>query len=283
MANCPDYSNFTVEVIECCTLVFKNGDGDTAFVFDLNNTIAINSPVDKVKIKDNCSTLTISTADLLLLGYTIDQINSLAAICRCGGDNSAPFEIVCVEENDSLYLISVDTASIPATIQVFDSSGNDVTGTVTPIRCQDITVDTEKEFFCIDGLDFTRNDCIKKDENGVFLSVESFWQDRNGIVVLDPTAGATLVSKGACKICNPAWESFTGSNATLAGWNKLSLFVPKCCAVQITTSAGTIQLPAQPSAWNFCEVFECLVTGFELTSTNGCDINEITTILTKSA
>lgn len=44
-------------------------------------------------------------------------------------------EITCVEENSNLYILQFSLED--ETYHVYDFSGNDVTGTVTPVKCED--------------------------------------------------------------------------------------------------------------------------------------------------
>lgn len=79
--------------------------------------------------------------------------------------------------------------------------------------------------------------------------------------------------------CNPLIESFTGNNSTLDSFNSIEVFIPKCCNVTITTTAGTFTLPSQQSTWVYTKQFDCNVGSYNIES--NC-INEITTILTKT-
>lgn len=136
----------------------------------------------------------------------------------------------------------------------------------------------------MDGVNYRRVDCIKKDKDGLVLGIDTFWQDITGAVVPDPTLSATVVTKGFCQLCDPKWESFTGDNATLKAFNKLSLFIPACCSVTIKTDAGVITLPAQNGPWNFCEEFGCDLTAYSIAvgADDTCTVEDITTILTKT-
>lgn len=79
--------------------------------------------------------------------------------------------------------------------------------------------------------------------------------------------------------CNPLVESFQGNNPTLSEFNNITAIVPSCCEVTITTSAGTITIPAQNSRFTFNQSYDCLVSNYML---SGDCIDDITTILQKS-
>jgi hypothetical protein len=79
--------------------------------------------------------------------------------------------------------------------------------------------------------------------------------------------------------CDPQVESFQGNAATLTTFNEIDLFVPKCCEITVTTSAGTFTIPSQPSPFNFCKKFDCLVSGYSIA---GDCISDVYTLLTKT-
>ena len=268
--------------VDCCRFQLLDSNGDILCEINLNDANIKQSPSGALILQDYTSTRPFTEGDALNLGFAdLAAMEAFIIVSRqacCESDINQPeLELVCVEENINLYILDLSTT--PPTVTDFD--GNDVTGTVTPTVCQDVTFDTEKEFYCVDGVDYTRNDCTKKDKAGVVISVESYWQDITGAIVEAPTGG--VITKGACEICNPAIESFYGNNATLTGFNKFTVDIPKCCSVEITTSAGTITLPAKPINWIFCEHFECDLTNYNIAITDGeCKPDDIYTILTKT-
>ena len=54
--------------------------------------------------------------------------------------------ITCVQENTNLYIIDWDSDT--NTFAIFDFNGIDVTGTVTPIKCEDVEITTTKDVVC---------------------------------------------------------------------------------------------------------------------------------------
>ncbi len=112
--------------------------------------------------------------------------------------------------------------------------------------------------------------------DGELITTVEFWYLPDG-TVSNTTPAGTLIS--CSDTCEPATESFTGDGATLTEFHQYTLFIPRCCTVTITTSAGTIVLPPQDVSWVFDQKFDCLVSGYSISA--DC-VDEITTILTKT-
>jgi hypothetical protein len=106
-------------------------------------------------------------------------------------------------------------------------------------------------------------------------SVRTCWLSSDGILSDTEPAGLSP----CVEVCDPAVESFLGNNATLALFNEFSVFVPSCCELTITTSAGEIVLPAQQAPFMFCQKFECFISDYVL---SGDCVDEVRTILTKT-
>lgn len=79
--------------------------------------------------------------------------------------------------------------------------------------------------------------------------------------------------------CQAMQESFTGDNATLALFNSIMMIIPKCCEITLTTSAGTIVLPAQQENWVYSYCFECPVSDFSI---EGDCVDDVHVILSKN-
>ena len=277
--------------VDCCRFQLKDGEGVILCEINLNNVNIYHNSGGYLGLDDGVSKKLFSDGDAVALGFAdlADMeayIITLRADC-CGDEPEPPilpdpsdFELTCIEEDDNIYII--DFSSFPPLIKDFNG---DVVDRATPTTCMGVSYDTEQIDFCIDGIDYTRNDCIKKDKDGVLESVTPFWTDITGTVVPDPTIGVDplLIKKGVCEICNPAIESFYGDNATLAGYNKFTVDIPKCCSVIVTTSAGVITLPAKPTNWVFCENFDCDLTSYSVEINEGdCEVDNVFTILTKT-
>lgn len=276
--NLPANPDVVSTSIDCCRIQFLNAEGEILFEVNLTDLTIKRSTSDALILQDGTNTRPFTNADAVNLGYAdlaAFEAYILAQRALCCEEIDTEYEVVCVEENDNLYIIVIEDGVI--TVQ--DFNGNDVTGTVTPTACVDVTYDTEKEFFCVDGVDYTRNDCIKKDKDGTFLEVNSFWQDITGTVVPEPTGTKT---RGACEICTPTTESFLGDNATLTEFNEITIDIPKCCAVSFTTNAGTINLPSKNSNWIFCQKYDCNLTSFSLSASTQECLDETFVILTKT-
>lgn len=210
------------KVVDCCRLRFCDADGKVLCEINLTNVNIYCTASGSVGLDDGVSKKTFNETDAQALGFAdLAALQAYveaqrAACCENIEDPLPDSEIVCVEENDNLYVVCIDKNVSPPLITVKDFAGNDVTGTVTPKACQGLTLNTEYIDFCIDGRDFTRVDCIKKDKEGALLGVDSFWQDIAGTVVVNPTIGASDISKGACKVaCD-----IVGSLGVIADWSE---------------------------------------------------------------
>lgn len=109
-------------------------------------------------------------------------------------------------------------------------------------------------------------------ENGVEVNSSMYWLVGGARVLTNPGAGE-------CVNCDPKIESFDGDAATLTDFNEVTLFIPSCCEVVLTTSAGVISLPKQKTGWVYNQKFDCLLQNYSISS--DC-VDEIKTILTKS-
>ena len=185
------------------------------------------------------------------------------------------YKSVCCESNNEPELtdeIRVDKEYIcndgfyEVVVTSYDLTGVEVsvTSTLTTIPC-DSGIDVEVDYLCNIVTGFY-DEIVK-----VF--------DINGVEVSTTTNTTTI----PCVVpCTPAMESFQGDNATLTSYNKINLFMPKCCEVTITTDAGTITFPAQDCAWTWCDSFDCELTSYTVSASNPDCLDKITTILTKS-
>ena len=113
--------------------------------------------------------------------------------------------------------------------------------------------------------------------NGIEESTSTFWVQDG--VKLDTIPSGNIIDCVNELPCVPAQESFLGNNATLTEFNQFTVFIPKCCAVTISTSAGNITLPAQETSWVYADKFECNLTNYSIVSS--C-VDIITTVLTKT-
>ena len=189
----PDAVSYAVD---CCRFQLLNADGKIIFESNLKDLVLKCASGGNVVLRDGITDKNFTEGDAVNLGFTdlaAFQVYILAQRAECCEEAAGGLELVCVEENDNLYIL--DISVVPPVLTDFE--GNEVTG-LTPTVCRDITFDTEKEFFCVDGVDYTRNDCIKKDIDGTILEVNSFWQDITGAVITDPTTGAISIVKGSC-------------------------------------------------------------------------------------
>ena len=280
MACCTDglaNPNAVSYAVDCCRFQLLDADEKIIFESNLKELVLKCSSSGAIILRDGITDKPFTEGDAVNLGFAdlADfQVFILAQRAECCEEAAGGLELVCVEENDNLYIL--DISVVPPVLTDFE--GNEVTG-LTPTVCRDITFDTEKEFFCVDGVDYTRNDCIKKDIDGTILEVNSFWQDLTGAIVQEPTG--TKV-RGACEFCSPATESFLGNNATLTEFNEITIDIPKCCAVSFTTNAGTINLPSKNSNWIFCQKYDCNLTSFSLSASTQECLDETFVILTKT-
>lgn len=97
-------------------------------------------------------------------------------------------ELTCVEENSDLYIIQF--SNLDQTYHVYTFAGVDVTGTVTPMRCDepekyDIVYAWD---FCDNGTDLSRYDVVQLTDHTV---VGSYFTDNTGsiIVPVSPVKG----------------------------------------------------------------------------------------------
>lgn len=81
------------------------------------------------------------------------------------------------------------------------------------------------------------------------------------------------------KQCDPQIVSFSGNTTETIEYNEMTLFIPKCCGVKITTSVGEIILPPQQTNWSFCQKFDCTLTEYNL---EGDCVDDIHSILMKT-
>ena len=113
--------------------------------------------------------------------------------------------------------------------------------------------------------------------NGVEQTEIIIWKDEEGNTIPEPSDVLTLCSD--IEICEPVIEDFLGNNAPDIQFDSIQVIIPKCCEIVITTSAGTITIPAQESKFVFNKSFDCLITGYQI---NGNCVDKVYTILTKS-
>lgn len=159
-----DLTGYTSAVLNCCTWVIKDDSGNTVFVFDLTDTIAISIPPASVKIKDKKSSVTLTITQLGQLGYTIDSLNQAAADCRCsaaggaGGtttlngvgisliqacriaDGRTVFVEACKENGATVYTDKESGAVVTATFGTAYTPADNAT-TFTLCKCDDVNGD----------------------------------------------------------------------------------------------------------------------------------------------
>lgn len=90
-------------------------------------------------------------------------------------------ELTCVEENENLYIVQF--SNLDQSYHVYDFSGVDVTGTVTPMRCDepekyDIVYAGD---FCDDGMDLSRYDVVQLIDHTI---IGSYFTDNTGSIVV---------------------------------------------------------------------------------------------------
>lgn len=201
-----------------------------------------------------------------LLQQILDEpdIESLVPKAICDGTTVTGYIAYVLDENTN------------AVIEVyFDNTGASTTTRPVGEPCGD-PIDYEFKFFqtekCLNDSKVLEVLCILY-ENGAEVSTETFWIVDGVKVTTDPGVTDCVIP------CEPLIESFLGSNATLAEYNSFEIFIPKCCEVTVTTSAGTFILPAQSLPWVYSKQFECILT--EYTIAGDC-IDTVTTVLSKT-
>lgn len=148
--------------------------------------------------------------------YYSDGLGDLNFIpWSCGWSGWLDYETTCVAENDDLYYLRFDTET--NTYLVFDFNGNDVTWTVTPIKCNwGLGIYNEQQIFDI---------------------TTAFWLPWNSfhsvsIVVLEWTADITVWTTTTTWL--PEWFSITYEADTLLV-NTISITPSASSRVIVTT------------------------------------------------
>ena len=133
--------------------------------------------------------------------------------------------------------------------------------------------------FCDGGLVYQVVICQYFEDN-VLVNETTTILDPNGVVITALPATAEPCTDN--ELCDTAEESFLGDNATLALFDTITIFVPKCTNVSYRTSAGIINLPSQQGDWIYERNFNCSVDSYQILATGATSVNDITTILTKT-
>lgn len=110
--------------------------------------------------------------------------------------------VTCVAESTNLYIIDWDNKT--NTYKIYNFSGVDVTGTVTPVKCEDIELTADKTLVCDGGITSLWQHTVYR--NGIVDNV--YFTTITGIAPVIPlgtvTAGACTVAKQIVQVPNCA-------------------------------------------------------------------------------
>lgn len=181
-------------------------------------------------------------------------------------------EILCAPDGTRIVVVTTySSTGIPSSI-AYNLDGTIYSGTISELRTCDIDLESDPIIICINGITAYQW-VVKKDGEP---TGDVYYTNKFGALIGIPV-DFTL---GECSLCDPKQESFIGNNSTLTEFNSIAIFIPKCCTITYMTSAGTVTIPSQSNPWMYSQSFECNVTGYNISAS--CDINNITTTLTKT-
>lgn len=190
-------------------------------------------------------------------------------------------EIVCISNDGGITIIKgfveFDLNTTPSTTTLYLFDGSLATGYEIVPCDKPMQYDYEEVEVCVDGLSYTKWFVWDKFGDGLPNLIGVLWLDETDTIV--PAPDSALIDNENCNVCQPNTESFKGNLATLPEFNDIVVFIPQCCEVTITNSAGSIVLPTQQSNWVYTQRYDCLVSNYNISSS--C-VDEITTILTKT-
>lgn len=140
---------------------------------------------------------------------------ALRVINEC--DASFDPELVCVLENDNIYIVYVDTSDSVPVPKIYDFNGVDVTGTVTPVKC-DTPLDRELVEKCFQDITdpSIRYNRITVLDLSVTPSVvlETLWFDNTGNIIPAPVnveACEETFAPQAIKLCDAIGVTIDGT------------------------------------------------------------------------